>query len=111
MIESLLKNSGPITNFEEFKESYNQMMTGDLMTHCTRFAIVEDTPKKFALKFTKCLWAKTALEFNAPELGYNICCNPDFEMAKTFHPNIKLIRTKTLMNGDDYCNHTYIWEE
>ena len=111
MIERLLRDSRSITNFEEFKETYMQMMSRDLMDHSTRFAVVEDTPKKFSLKFTKCLWAKTVLEFNAPELGYIICCNPDFGMAKAFHPNIKLIGKKTLMKGDDCCDPTYIWEE
>jgi hypothetical protein len=81
------------------------------MQHCLNFTIVEDNPKKLALKFTKCLWAKTFLEINAPEVGYSICCHPDFAMAKAFHPNLKFVRTKSLMKGDAYCDSTYIWED
>ena len=35
----------------------------------------------------------------------------DFAMAKAFHPNLKLVRTKSLMKGNDCCDSTYIWEE
>ena len=83
----------------------------DYMQKCLSFTIIEDTPNKLALKFTKCLWAKTFLENSASDIGHTICCNPDFAMAKSFHPNIKLVRTKSLMMGDDYCDSTYIWED
>jgi hypothetical protein len=111
MIENQLENLKPITNFEEFKEIYKEQISTDFMQHCSSFVIVEDTPKKLSLKFTECLWANTFLEVNASDIGYSMCCYPDFAMAKAYHPNIKLIRTKTLMQGNDYCNHTYIWED
>jgi len=106
-----LKNANPITNFEEFKNVYKDQISTEYMRNCLNFSIIEDTPQKLVLKFTKCLWAKTFLEINAPEIGYAICCYPDFAMAKAFHPNLRLTRTKCLMKGDDYCDSTYIWEE
>jgi len=48
---------------------------------------------------------------NAADLGYDICCHPDFELARAYHPKIRLKRTKTLMQGDGYWNHTYYWKE
>ena len=60
---------------------------------------------------TECLWAKTFKELNAADIGYILCCRPDFAIARAYHPNIRLKRTKTLMQGDSYCNHTYYWKE
>ncbi len=111
LIVKQLKNTRPITNFEEFKVVYKEQISTEYMQNCLNFTIVEDTPNKLALKFTKCLWAKTFLGINAPDIGYSICCHPDFAMAKAFHPNLKLVRTKSLMKGDGYCNSTYIWED
>ncbi|MFX1391602.1 MAG: L-2-amino-thiazoline-4-carboxylic acid hydrolase [Promethearchaeota archaeon] len=111
LIVHQLKTIKPITNFREFKEIYKDQISTDYMNHCLNYEIVEDSENKIALKFTKCLWAKTFLELGAPDIGYAICCNPDFAMAKAFHPNLKLTRTKSLMKGDNFCDSTYIWEE
>jgi hypothetical protein len=106
-----LKNTTPITNFEEFKKIYKDQISTEYMQHCLNFKIVEDTPNRLAFKFTKCLWAKTFLELDASDIGDAMCCHPDFAMAKAFHPNLKLVRKKSLMKGDDHCDSTYIWEE
>ena len=111
LIVRQLKSSSPITNFEEFKEIYKDQISTEYMQNCLKFNIVEDTPDKLAFKFTECLWAKTFLELGASDIGDAMCCYPDFTMAKAFHPNLKLIRTKSLMKGDDHCNSTYIWED
>lgn len=111
LIVRQLKNSQPITNFEEFKKVYKDQISTEYMQNCLRFTIVEDTPNKLAFKFTECLWAKTFLELGGSEIGYAMCCYPDFAMAKAFHPNLKLVRTKSLMKGEEYCDSTYIWEE
>jgi len=105
-----LKNTRPIKNFEEFKEVYEEQISTEYMQHCLNFTIVEDTHNKLAFRFTNCLWAKTFLELGASDIGDAMCCYPDFAMAKAFHPNLKLVRTKSLMKGDDYCDSTYIWE-
>ncbi|MCK4370681.1 MAG: L-2-amino-thiazoline-4-carboxylic acid hydrolase [Candidatus Lokiarchaeota archaeon] len=111
LILRLLKDKKPIDNFEEFKEIYKEQMSTDFMQHCLEFTIIEDSPKKLIIRFTKCLWAKTFLKINEPGLGYAMCCYPDYAMAKTFHPKLKLVRSKTLMQGNEYCESTYIWDD
>ena len=101
----------PIENFEDFKLMLKGTNTSPLMSHVLTVTYPEEQPKKLSCKITECLWAKIFKEMNAADLGYIICCNPDFATAKAYHPNIKLKRTKTLMQGDGYCDHTYCWEE
>ncbi|MFO7559095.1 MAG: L-2-amino-thiazoline-4-carboxylic acid hydrolase [Desulfobacterales bacterium] len=38
-------------------------------------------------------------------------CNGDFIFWETYHPNVRFSRTKTLIGGDDHCNHTITWVE
>ncbi len=111
LVKRLLKNKKPITSFEEFKEMYKEQMSTEFMQHCLNFTITEDTPNKLTFKFTKCLWAKIFLEIKEPGLGYAMCCYPDYTMAKAFHPKLKLVRNKTLMQGNECCETTYIWED
>lgn len=79
--------------------------------HVVTYSIVEDTPKAFEFKITECLWAKTLREAKGEDFGYAIICNPDFDHASGYSPQLKLTRTKTLMQGDDCCNHRYTWNE
>jgi hypothetical protein len=78
--------------------------------HVFTLNIVEDTDKAMEFRVTECLWAKTFREAGAEDIGFATICYPDFASARAFNPQIKLIRTKTLMQGDDHCDHRWIWE-
>jgi len=78
--------------------------------HVLTFDIVEDTDKAFEMKITECLWAKIFREAKASDIGYAAICHPDYAMAQAFNLNIRMVRTKTLMQGHDYCNHRWVWE-
>jgi hypothetical protein len=73
-------------------------------------SIVEDSPKAFEIKVTECLWAKTFRGMNAADIGFATICFPDYASASGFNPKLKMIRTKTLMQGHDCCNHRYVME-
>ncbi len=78
--------------------------------HVITAAIVEDTDRAIGQKVTECLWAKTHREAKAADLGYILCCYPDIPWARAYNPKLELVRTKTLMQGDDYCNFRWVWE-
>jgi len=72
--------------------------------------IVEDSQYAFEMKITECLTEIVFREANAPDLGYACVCHADFGFPVGINPKLKLIRTKTLMQGHDCCNHRYVWE-
>ena len=82
-----------------------------LLAHGLERRIVEDTDAAFEMKVTECLWAKVFPENGAADIGYATCCHPDFAHAQGFNPSIRMIRSKTLMQGDDCCNHRWVIEE
>ncbi len=73
--------------------------------------VVEDSEHVFEMKITECLAEIVFREANALDLGYACVCHADFGLPVGINSKLKLIRTKTLMQGHDCCNHRYVWEE
>ena len=72
--------------------------------------IVEETDQAFAANTTECLYAKTFREADAADIGYAAFCHGDYAWISAFNPEMKMIRTKTLMQGHDCCNHRQVLE-
>ena len=72
--------------------------------------IVEVTDKHIALKITRCRAWEAFKHLGAPEVC-KMYCESDYAYIKAFNPDIKMIRTKTLSNGDDCCNHIWAMED
>lgn len=110
LVQNLLKRF-PVNNFDDFKKAFLGLLNAPSFQNGLKYNIVVDSDKELKLKVTKCLWSKVFNDLNKPEIGYCAVCHADFVVAETFHPKIKLTRTKTLMQGNDQCDHTYTWEE
>jgi hypothetical protein len=84
------------------EESYKSILT---------IEVIENREDFVSLRFTECLNAKVFRELNAADIGYATLCHGDEAWARAYNPKIKFIRTKTLMEGDDCCDHCYIMEK
>lgn len=71
------------------------------------YEVVEDSDENFTVKVTKCGYADFYIENGEPEIGFAMHCALDFGEAEAFSSDIILKRTKTIMQGDGYCNHCY----
>jgi predicted ArsR family transcriptional regulator len=120
---TMLKEASAETAAKETKQMAKSLPKNDLAAlvapmkkadyfwkHVLTFDVVADTKTAFEVKITECIWAKTFHDFKAPDIGCAMICHPDFAIARAFNPKMKLIRTKTLMQGHDCCNHRYIME-
>ncbi len=81
-----------------------------LMQHALDFEIVEQTPQAFEYRVKKCLWAKAFRDGDAADIGYAMVCYPDYAVAKSLNPKLRLTRNRTLMQGDDSCGLRYEME-
>ncbi len=101
-----------IENFAQFKEVFKNILNLDFYKNSSTYTITEDSDTKLEFCFTECLWVDVLKQLGFDgELGDQVFCHVDYAIAKAFHPNIKLTRTKTLMKGNFCCNHSYTWEE
>jgi len=97
------------SDFAAFKAMYKEK-PDRFWDHIQTMAITEESDTVIASKVTECLYAKTFRDAGAPDIGYAWSCHGDFAWAQAFNPKLRLIRDKTLMNGDEYCNFRRIWE-
>ena len=93
----------PCNDFAAFNASMRE--PSHFGKHILTVEIVEDTPQAVEVQVTECLWAKTFREMGAAEIGYALICYRDYADCQGFNPKIIMIRSKTLMQGDDCCNH------
>lgn len=71
---------------------------------------LEDTDKRQVYRFTRCMWAEIFNELGAPGIGYWLC-EGDAPISSAFNPVIGFQRSKTLMEGDDCCDHVFYMKE
>jgi hypothetical protein len=94
----------------QYTSQNKKFFSSPFYSHVLTYTIVEDTEKVFEKRITECLFAKTFREADASDIGYATQCYGDYGRAEGFNPKIRLTLTKTLMQGDDYCNHRWVWE-
>jgi hypothetical protein len=111
IVEMTKRARKPVKNFEEFCATEKAENAFPYMSNTVTLTYPEETPNKLKIHVTECLYAKVYKEMNATDLGYVLCCQPDFAYAQACHPKLRLKRSKILMQGDSCCNHTYYWEK
>lgn len=88
-------------------EGYAGWLLDDMMEGYD-FEYVEKTPKSVRLKLKVCPLAVQFRKKGFGELAM-IFCDVDYDMIKDFNEitgaNLVFERDKTLMEGDDHCNH------
>ena len=65
----------------------------------------------FLMNVTKCPLYDLAKRKGITEQMFYMCCEGDQFAPEGFNPNIGFKRSKTLMQGDDCCNHFYFYKE
>lgn len=108
-VKNIIRNL-PKNDFDTF---INMMIFTPLFKNTLSMEIVEKTDKVLEIKITECLWAKTVRELKEPDavdIGYALICYPEIATTEAFNPKLKVIRTKTLMQGHDCCNTRIVWK-
>jgi hypothetical protein len=103
-VEWLQKN-----DFATYKAMYKEK-PDRFWDHVETKVITEESDTVIASRITECLYAKTFRDAGAPDIGYAWACHGDFAYDQAFNPKLRLMRDKTLMNGDEYCNPRRVWE-
>jgi len=72
---------------------------------------MEKTESGYQMRCTKCPAFEAAKRHGITEQMYYMCCANDQYVAEGFNSNIGFTMTKTLMQGDDCCNHFYFYKD
>ena len=68
---------------------------------------IEKTKDSIQIYCTYCPIAEVFKEIGREEYGFMLFCATDPYIVEGFNPDIAFRRTKTLMDGDDCCDHYY----
>lgn len=90
-----------IESLDQFYEQSTQFYETYQGHNGTSFRINEG---KMGIKYVKCRWHEIMKELIDPDFCYAVACYGDFEAVKNENPAFVLTRTRTLMQGDDYCD-------
>jgi len=63
------------------------------------------------LKVTRCPVAEIAKGLKLEKWGFIFYCMGDESICEGYNPAIALKRTKMLMDGDEYCDHFYYYQQ
>jgi predicted hydrocarbon binding protein len=72
--------------------------------------MVKETEKELFFDVSYCGYAEVYEKLGVKKLGCILSCVRDYYFLEGFNPKITLKRTKTIMEGDDYCNFRYVEE-
>lgn len=75
-----------------------------------RWTRIIDEPDQIGLKVTRCMWAEVLAELGEPELGMYWCAS-DEPNIKAYNERLGMKRTKTIVQGDEFCDHIFCVEE
>jgi hypothetical protein len=71
------------------------------------YQVEQQTPDFLKLRVTQCLFADAMRKHGAAKVGLAFYCAYDFGFCEGLNPKIDFARTKTLMEGDAFCDHAY----
>ncbi len=106
--ERMAKSTLPVE--KRTMAAWASALKNPFFAHTLVYEVIKEQPAELEIRVSRCLWAKTFRGAGAADIGYASMCYPDFAGAAAWNPKLKMIRSKTLMQGDEYCNHRYVME-
>ena len=87
----------PVTSFKDWVQRHEGGTGMGYHANIDEPTVVTDNMR--TCNTVGCLWADTWREWGDEDIGYLVCCAPDFALIPTQHPSLRLERTTTLMEG------------
>ena len=111
LVSRQLKGKKTLESFEKFKTLMKRLHENPAARKMFTITYPIDNDEMIVFLTKECILAEVFKEMKAEDLGYIMCCQPDFETTPAYCPNVYLKRSKTLMKGDDHCDTTYCWKK
>ncbi len=110
MVEKQMEGQPAIKTFTEFKKIMKGLHENQFAKNLFTISYPIDNDHEIEFRTTECILAKVFREMGAEDLGFIMCCKPDFDTTPSYCRRVSLKRTKTLMKGDAYCDTKYCWK-
>jgi hypothetical protein len=74
------------------------------------FNILQETSEKLSFNVTRCQYAELYDRLGIKKFGVCLSCNRDAALIQAFNPQMKLLRTQTIMQGAALCDFRIVIE-
>jgi hypothetical protein len=74
------------------------------------YDLLELTQKTLSFNVTHCKYVELYTRLGIKEFGYCLSCSRDESFVTGFNPHMKLVRTRTIMQGGENCDFRFIDE-
>jgi len=109
--KELMSNRKPLTSKDDISDFFHDLYSEPFWDKCLEVEYLDESVDCFKYKVTKCIWAYTFSKLGASDFGFHTMCMGDYGIAKGLSPYVTLKRSKTLMQGDDFCDFVWYWGE
>ena len=109
--KGFMKDRKPLTSKDDLSDFFHELYSDPFWDKCLEIDYLDESEDCFKYNVKKCIWAYTFKKLGASDFGFHTMCMGDYGIAKGISPNVTLKRTKTLMQGDEFCDFTWYWEE
>jgi len=89
----------------ELSKIVNEVWAND---EALKIKMIKEDEDELCFKVISCKYADIYEKLGIKELGCILSCSRDFSFMEGFNPEIKLIRTKTIMGGSECCDFRYV---
>jgi hypothetical protein len=72
--------------------------------------MLEETDQRLSFDVTRCQYAEMYDRLGMKDLGLCLSCNRDEAFAQGFYPELRLLRTQTIMQGAPRCDFRFFLE-
>lgn len=69
---------------------------------------LEETERRLSFNVTRCWYAELYQSMGILDLGGCLSCSRDEPFAEGFNPQIRLVRTQTIMQGAPFCDFRFV---
>ena len=69
--------------------------------------VLEQSSTSYFFNVTRCPYYEKYRDLGLEEFGVELSCCRDEPFARGLDPNLKLVRTNTIMEGDPFCDFRY----
>ena len=101
--EKWCKAQGAASIGDKVASAFEMYAAGDALD----YDVLNHSSDAFEINVTGCRYAQFYKQLGIPELGFLLVCSSDFPVAEGFGPDIRLTRTRTIMQGASHCDFRY----
>jgi hypothetical protein len=92
---------------EQSLEAFSRTLDSWRENGALEIDLIDQSAERFSFNVVRCRYAEMYRALGLAELGESLSCQRDFALVEGFNPEIRLVRTQTIMEGAPFCDFRF----